>query len=93
MPEGGTEPTTGALLDTCFRQTEYAGVLEGADNPEGAQELLDFLLSDEVQDDIPVSMYMYPVSADGHAPRGVDRVRTAGDRPVRGRARGHQQEP
>ena len=48
MPEGGTEPTTGALLDTCFRQTEYAGVLEGAANPEGAQELLDFLLSDEV---------------------------------------------
>lgn len=62
VPEGGTEPTTGALLDTCFRQTEYAGVLEGAANPEGAQELLDFLLSDEVQDDIPVSMYMYPVS-------------------------------
>ena len=24
-PEGGTEPTTGALLDTCFRQVEYAG--------------------------------------------------------------------
>ncbi|WP_456787693.1 thiamine ABC transporter substrate-binding protein [Cellulomonas sp. P5_C5] len=62
VPEGGTEPTTGALLDTCFRQTEYAGVLEGAANPEGAQQLLDFLLSDEVQDDIPVSMYMYPVS-------------------------------
>ena len=62
VPEGGTEPTTGALLDTCFRQTEYAGVLEGAANPDGAQELLDFLLSDEVQDDIPVSMYMYPVS-------------------------------
>ncbi|KQY22083.1 ABC transporter substrate-binding protein [Cellulomonas sp. Root485] len=62
VPEGGTEPTTGALLDTCFRQTEYAGVLEGAANPDGAQQLLDFLLSDEVQDDIPVSMYMYPVS-------------------------------
>lgn len=62
VPEGGTEPTTGALLDTCFRQTEYAGVLEGAANPDGAQQLLDFLLSDAVQDDIPVSMYMYPVS-------------------------------
>jgi thiamine transport system substrate-binding protein len=62
VPEGGTEPTTGALLDTCFRQTEYAGVLEGAANPDGAQKLLDFLLSDEVQEDIPVTMYMYPVS-------------------------------
>ncbi|MBT0993674.1 thiamine ABC transporter substrate-binding protein [Cellulomonas sp. DKR-3] len=63
VPEGGTEPTTGALLDTCFRQVEYAGVLTGAQNPAGAQALLDFLLSDEVQADIPGSMYMYPVSA------------------------------
>ena len=93
VPEGGTEPTTGALLDTCFRQIEYAGVLEGAANPDGAQKLLDFLLSDEVQDDIPVSMYMYPVSPTAHAPRGLDRVRAAGHRPVRRRPGGHQQEP
>lgn len=63
VPEGGTEPTTGALLDTCFRQVEYAGVLTGAANPTGAEKLLDFLLSDQVQADIPGSMYMYPVSS------------------------------
>lgn len=63
VPEGGTEPTTGALLDTCFRQVEYAGVLAGAANPAGAAKLVDFLLSDEVQADIPGSMYMYPVSS------------------------------
>ncbi|NKY38446.1 thiamine ABC transporter substrate-binding protein [Cellulomonas septica] len=62
VPDGADEPTTGALLDTCFRQVEYAGVLANAENPEGAQQLLDFLLSDEVQADIPGSMYMYPVS-------------------------------
>jgi thiamine transport system substrate-binding protein len=53
--------TTQALLDTCFRQVEYAGVLEGADNPEGAKALIDFLLTDEVQAQIPDLMYMYPV--------------------------------
>lgn len=63
VPEGGDEPTTGALLDTCFRQVEYAGVLAGAENPEGARKLVDFLLSDEVQAGIPEGMYMYPVSA------------------------------
>jgi thiamine transport system substrate-binding protein len=63
IPEGGTEPTTGALLDTCFRQVEYAGVIAGTSNPEGAQQLIDFLLSDAVQADIPGSMYMYPVSS------------------------------
>lgn len=63
VPEGGDEPTTGALLGTCFRQVEYAGVLAGAQNPEGARQLVDFLLSDAVQADIPGSMYMYPVSS------------------------------
>lgn len=63
VPEGADEPTTGALLETCTRQVEYAGVLAGAENVEGAQLLLDFLLSDAVQADIPGSMYMYPVSS------------------------------
>ncbi|WP_432457468.1 thiamine ABC transporter substrate-binding protein [Cellulomonas iranensis] len=63
VPEGGDTPRTAALLDTCFRQVEYAGVLAGAKNPEGAAQLLDFLLSDDVQADIPGSMYMYPVSS------------------------------
>ncbi len=53
--------TTSALLDTCFRQVEYAGVLEGADNPDGAEALVDFLLSSEVQAALPESMYVFPV--------------------------------
>lgn len=61
VPEDGSAPRTGALLDTCFRQTEYAGVLRGARNVEGAREFVDFLLSPDVQADIPGSMYMYPV--------------------------------
>ncbi|QOR70377.1 thiamine ABC transporter substrate-binding protein [Ruania alkalisoli] len=60
--EGESEAPTGALLDTCFRQIEYAGVISGAANPEGAQAFIDFLLSDEVQADIPEQMYVYPVS-------------------------------
>ncbi len=61
VPEDGSAPPTGALLDTCFRQTEYAGVLTGAENVDGAREFIDFLLSPEVQADIPDTMYMYPV--------------------------------
>ena len=62
IPEGGFEPTTSALLETCFRQVEYAGVLEGAANPEGAQAVVDWLVSPQVQAAIPDSMYMFPVS-------------------------------
>jgi len=58
----GGKTTTKALLDTCFRQVEYAGVLQGADNPDGAKELVDFLLSPAVQKALPTSMYVYPVA-------------------------------
>ena len=68
VPKGGTSPTTGALLDTCFRQVEYAGVIAGAKNPAGAAAFVNFLLSDEVQTDIPGSMYMYPVSSSVKVP-------------------------
>jgi thiamine transport system substrate-binding protein len=61
IPEGGRRPTTSALLDTCFRQVEYAGVLEGARNPEGAKALVDFLLQPAFQRALPDSMYVFPV--------------------------------
>jgi thiamine transport system substrate-binding protein len=64
LTDDGTETTTKALLDTCFEQVEYAGVLEGADNPEGGEALVEFLLSSDVQAALPESMYVFPV-ADG----------------------------
>ncbi|MBZ2198798.1 thiamine ABC transporter substrate-binding protein [Occultella gossypii] len=61
VAEGEDTAPTGALLDTCFRQVEYAGVLAGAENPEGARAFIDFLLTEAVQADIPGQMYVYPV--------------------------------
>jgi len=60
VSEDGTESTTSAMLGTCFRQVEYAGVLAGTDDAEGAQQLVDFLASAEFQADVPGQMYMYP---------------------------------
>ena len=61
VPADGSAPRTGALLDTCFRQVEYAGVIAGPTNADGAEKFVDFLLSPDVQADIPGQMYMYPV--------------------------------
>ncbi len=61
VPDSGGRSTTRALLDTCFQQVEYAGLLAGADNPEGGRALLEFLLSEQVQSALPESMYVYPV--------------------------------
>ena len=64
--QGGT--TTSALLDTCFHQVEYAGVLAGADNPEGAQALVDFMVSRPFQEALPEAMYVFPVDAGAELP-------------------------
>lgn len=56
-----TESPTAAVEDGCFRQVEYAGVLSGAANPEGARQLIDFMLSERFQADVPGSMFVYPV--------------------------------
>jgi thiamine transport system substrate-binding protein len=61
IADDGTS-TTEALLDTCVTQVEYAGVLAGADNPEGGAELVQFLLSPEVQAALPDAMYVFPVA-------------------------------
>jgi thiamine transport system substrate-binding protein len=61
IPEGGKRPTTSALLDTCFRQVEYAGVLAGAENPDGAEALVDFMVGRSFQQALPESMFVFPV--------------------------------
>lgn len=60
--------TTQALLGTCYRQVEYAGVIAGAQNEVGAQKFIDFLLSPQVQEAIPTNMYMYPAELDTKLP-------------------------
>lgn len=67
VTDDGTAPTA-ALLDTCFRQVEYAGVLNGAKNPEAAQQVIDWMLSDDFQASVPENMYVYPVSTSVSVP-------------------------
>lgn len=58
----GTTTSTAAMLSTCFRQVEYAGVLANGDNPEGAKKFIDFLLSERFQSSIPEAMFVYPMT-------------------------------
>lgn len=62
LNEAGNRSTTRALLDGCFEQVEYAGILAGEDtNTAGARAVIDWLLSPEVQAALPPSMYVFPV--------------------------------
>ncbi|OEU91457.1 thiamine ABC transporter substrate-binding protein [Streptomyces oceani] len=59
---------TGVIEDTCFRQTEYAGLLSGAANEKGGKALLDFLLSKTFQEDLPLQMFVSPARSDVDLP-------------------------
>lgn len=82
IPEGEEEPTTSALLDTCFRQVEYAGVIDGAENVAGAEAFIDFLLSDDVQVAIPDAMYVYPASTEVDLPELWSQWAEVADDPI-----------
>lgn len=64
------EAVTGAIVadNMCFRQIEFVGVLDGANNPEGAQQFIDFMLSKTFQEDIPLNMFVFPVLDDTELP-------------------------
>jgi thiamine transport system substrate-binding protein len=55
------EAPTGVVADGCISQIEFAGVLRGAANEDGARQLIDFLLTRRFQEDVPLSMFVYPV--------------------------------
>lgn len=62
------EAPTGVSAGTCFRQTEYAGLLKGAKNEAGGKALLDFLISKTFQEDVPLNMFVNPVVTDAKLP-------------------------
>ena len=56
-------PPTANIDDGCFRQIEFVGLLAGA-RPEAkplAEKWIDFMLSRQFQEDMPLNMYVLPV--------------------------------
>ncbi|MDR1354928.1 MAG: thiamine ABC transporter substrate-binding protein [Propionibacteriaceae bacterium] len=79
--ETGVSATV-ALPGMCFRQVEYAGIIAGAQNPEGAQKFIDFLLTQEVQETIPDEMYMAPVNPTATLPAAWSKYVSAVTTPI-----------
>ncbi|MFF1838558.1 thiamine ABC transporter substrate binding subunit [Streptomyces sp. NPDC058231] len=66
-PQPAKAPTAVAT-GTCFRQIEFAGLLNGARNEAGGKALLDFLISKKFQEDMPLNMFVNPVAKDAKLP-------------------------
>ncbi|MDT8911512.1 thiamine ABC transporter substrate-binding protein [Amycolatopsis sp. PS_44_ISF1] len=71
---GDGKARTKALLDTCYRQVEYAGVLSGSKQAPQAQKVVDFLLSQQFQATVAANMYVYPAREGVALPAGWAQV-------------------
>lgn len=63
-----SQAPTGVMTQGCFRQIEYAGILKGTEHESAARQLIDFLLSQSVQEDIPLNMFVYPANSNAALP-------------------------
>lgn len=59
-----TEPDSGNIspVNGTFRQIEFIGILKGTRERELAEKLVDYMLSEPFQEDIPLQMFVYPAN-------------------------------
>jgi thiamine transport system substrate-binding protein len=65
-----TDSPVGSMLgpSTCFRQIEFVGILKGTRQLTLAKKFVDFMLGRQFQQDMPLQMYVYPVSTSANLP-------------------------
>lgn len=62
-------PTANLFCEKCvYRQIEAVGILRGTPQREAAEAFVDFMLSQRFQEDIPLNMWVYPVSREAALP-------------------------
>jgi thiamine transport system substrate-binding protein len=72
---------TGVSTGTCFRQVEYAGVLRGTQHPDAARRLVDFLVSERFQRELPLTLFVNPVNPEVELPEVYGRFTAVPDTP------------
>ena len=80
-PRPKTSPI-GTMLDSCFRQVEFAGVLRKTEHPAAARALVDFMLSARFQEDIPLQMFVFPVREGVKLPTVFAKFAEVAERPL-----------
>lgn len=53
----------------CFRQIEFVGILQGTEQRELAEAFVDYMLSEAVQEDIPLNMFVFPANQNAELPQ------------------------
>jgi thiamine transport system substrate-binding protein len=76
------ESPTGSIVDTCYRQVEFAGVLSGTEVPEAARAVVEFLASPAFQESVALNMFVEPARDDVELPEVFVRFAERPEEPV-----------
>ena len=76
------EAPTGVIEASCFRQIEFVGILDGADHGPQAEQLVDFMLSETFQEDIPLTMFVFPANQQAELPEVFEEFAVLPDDPL-----------
>ena len=68
--------------ETCFRQIEFVGILQGTEQRALAEKFVDFILSEQFQEDMPTQMFVFPVNQDAALPDEFVRYAQIPDQPA-----------
>jgi thiamine transport system substrate-binding protein len=79
-----TEPDSANLAapNAAFRQIEFVGILKGTQQRGLAERLVDYMLSVDFQEDIPLQMFVYPANAQAQLPELFTQFAEVPEQPV-----------
>lgn len=77
-----TEPPTGVIESTCFRQVEFAGVLRGTEHEDAAGLLVDYLSGPAFQADLPLTLFVNPANTTVELPQVFSDFAATPDAPL-----------
>jgi thiamine transport system substrate-binding protein len=79
-----TESPTASIVasDMCFRQIEFVGILKNGQNKILAQKFVDFMLSQQFQEDMPLNMFVYPVNKNAQLPEAFVKYAQVAENPA-----------
>jgi thiamine transport system substrate-binding protein len=79
-----TESPTASIVasDMCFRQIEFVGILKNTPNQVLAKKFVDFMLSQQFQEDMPLNMFVYPVNKNAQLPEAFVKYAQVAESPA-----------
>jgi thiamine transport system substrate-binding protein len=77
-----SEPPTGNVMAGNFLQVEFAGIFKNTKQRALAERFIDFMLSKQFQEDIPLQMFVYPVLPSAALPEIFTKFAQVPEQPV-----------